>query len=157
MQSTNYAIFNNHRNAQLAHHWLRRQLGADADLAVVHRQESLSHHVIPLRMTRSRDGALGGAAGVGIMGALVLVPALLLVHTAPLLAPVATVALCIGLAAVLGSLAGALAFSTDNSELVGNLRGHLARRHAIVLFPGPHELEAELANLGAIRVGPFDG
>ena len=153
MQSTNFAIFKTHRNALLAQHWLREKLGNDAKVTMVDRPGSRSHHEVPLSMTRVCRGAIAGGVGVAGVVALVLGATLVGFHTMPALSPVTTVGACMGLAAILGGLAGALSFSSDSNMPLRSLAGHHSRRQSIVLFPGPDVLRTELERFGAIRVG----
>ena len=124
--------------------------------SVLEKPERLSHHVVPLAMTDARRGAVSGGALIAGLTALVFglgLAALSVQGSEPLLPPGPTLALCVGLGAVLGGLAGGLSFASDSKALLQRLRGHLRRQRSILLVSGSLSLDRELQRFGPVRVG----
>ncbi|WP_146658174.1 hypothetical protein [Enhygromyxa salina] len=107
-------------------------------------------------MTQSRTGAWRGGIAVAIVSAVALGVGLwtanLLSPTA-VLAPFATIVVCIGLATILGGLAGALAFALNSKGLMQQLRTHVDRREPVALVLGSKQLPLGLAKFRPISVG----
>ncbi|PRQ04801.1 hypothetical protein [Enhygromyxa salina] len=112
--------------------------------------------MIPLALTESRAGAWGGALAVGFVSAFALAAGLWtanLLSPTSLLAPLTTGAVFVGLTAILGSLAGALAFASDSKGLTQQLRSHIDLHQPVVLVHGTRELPLGLAKFRPISVG----
>ena len=153
---TTYAIFETKHAARRAQQWLRQHLSADARISVVAAPERLSHHVVPLRMTEARRGAFQGGAVIAMVVALVsglVLFGLTRVGVEPLLPAVPTWLLCTALGALLGALAGGLAFSSQSNAPLQRLHAHLHRRRSIVLVEGPLAAIHDLQRFAPMRVG----
>jgi len=149
---TVYAVFRTSIGARRAYSRLRGQLGPDARVALIEQPEALSHHVVPIQMTEARRGALIGALAVAGTIALILSLAGLL-GAGPELAPARTSLLSVALGALLGGLAGALAFSSDSKARLRRLREHLRVKRPILIVSGGLGLERQLERFEPMRVG----
>lgn len=153
---TTYAIFETRRTARRAQRWLRQHLETGAQISLIADPERLSHHVVPLHMTEARRGALRGSALLA--GVVALMSGLLLIYLTavgvePLLPPLSTWLMCTGLGAMLGWLAGGLAFASQSKRPLQWLRNHLHRRRSIVLVDGPIVSAKDLRQFHPMRVG----
>jgi hypothetical protein len=111
--------------------------------------------MIPLCMTAARLGTLAGGAIVALLST---ITAGVLFHIVglpgdPIPAPVATLGLCVGLSTLLGCLAGALCFATDNNATVERMRDWLRDGKPVVIIETNRGHEQTLRHLGADQVG----
>ena len=63
--SITFAQFENHNVAKQASQRLRKRLGKGGRVEVIQNDRRLSHHVVPMRMTAARVGAVAGGIIVG--------------------------------------------------------------------------------------------
>ena len=154
-----YARFSNYASAREASSLLQQQIGDSGRVRVLRNAQRLSHHLIPLCMTAVRMGAVFGGTIVAVLTLIAsgtfiwvfgwsgqLVPA-----------PVATLALCVGLSALFGCLAGALCFATDTNAKVQSMREWLRGGKPVVLVESRGDHEQTMRLLGGEMVGRIGG
>lgn len=153
--SITYAQFTSDSLARKASEAVRRRIGAAGRVELLRSPRRLSHHVIPLRMTAARIGAVIGGVAVGLVSVLALAAGLYLLTSngQPIPAPAETLALCAALSGLLGGLAGALSFASDNAPKVCNLRAWLGDGKPVVLVEAERGHEETLRHLGADQAG----
>lgn len=155
--SITYARFNDLTRARIASRQLRRRVGPEGRVEILHSPGRLSHHTIPLRMTAARIGAVVGGAIVGLLSVLTVTTAMWFVAQSgrPIPAPAETLGLAVGLSALLGGLAGALTFATDNGSKCQRVRTWLDHGHPVVVVNAERGHEETLRSLGAGAIGKF--
>ncbi|MFO7566803.1 MAG: hypothetical protein R6X02_29440 [Enhygromyxa sp.] len=156
--SITYARFSTHKLAREAARRLRRRIEAAGRVELLRSPRRLSHHTIPLRMTAARFGAVVGGVVVGLLSVLALAAGLWVLTNdgRQIPAPAETLGLCVALSALLGGLAGALSFASDNRPTVNDLRAWLGAGKPVVLVEAERGHEDTLRSLGATRVGQLD-
>jgi hypothetical protein len=150
-----YARFSNYAAAREASNLIQQEIGNSGRVRVLRNAQRLSHHIIPLCMTAVRFGAVFGGAMVAAL-TLVASGAFLWVLGAlgePVPVPAATLALCVGLSALFGCLAGALCFATDTNIKVEAMREWIGGGKPVVLIESRHDHEQTMRFLGAETVG----
>lgn len=152
--SITYARFNDYNLARQALQSIRRRIGEAGRVELLRSPRRLSHHLIPLRMTAVRIGAVVGGIIVGLLSVLAAAAILWVLATGgrPIPAPVETLTLCVLLSALLGGLAGALSFSSDNGPAVQDLRAWLGEGKPVVLVEAERGHVDTLRSLGADEV-----
>lgn len=153
--SITYARFTDHTLARKASEAVRRRIGGAGRVEVLRSPRRLSHHIIPLRMTAARIGAIIGGIIVGLLSVLTVATALWVLtnNGRPIPAPAQTLALCVALSGLLGGLAGALAYASDNAPTVHDLRAWLGKGKPVVLVEADRGHEETLRHLGADQAG----
>jgi hypothetical protein len=153
--SITYARFSNHNLAREAAQRIRRRIEAAGRVELLRSPRRLSHHAIPLRMTAARFGAIVGGLVVGLLSVLAVGAELWVLGNEGRQIPdlTATIGLCVMLSVLLGSLAGALSFASDNGATVDGLRAWLGKGKPVVLVEAERGHEETLRSLGATRVG----
>ena len=149
--SITYARFDDPAHARTAASRLRRRVEPSDRVEVVRNPRRLSHHVIPLRMTAARVGSIVGSVVVGVLAALTLASGVWVMTQSGQTIPAAgeTLALIVGLSALLGGLAGALAFASDTGAETEQVRAWLDQGAAVVLVDGERGHEETLRGFGA--------
>jgi hypothetical protein len=152
--SITYARFNDYAHARGAARRLARRVEPGEQVEVVRNPRRLSHHLIPLRMTAARVGAVLGGVVVGLLALLTLASGIWVLTQSgqAIPAPGETLALVVGLSALLGGLAGALAFASDNGAECQKVRRWLDEGNTVVFVDGPRGHEETLRHFGAKAV-----
>jgi hypothetical protein len=155
VMSITYARFTDHTLARKASEAVRRRIGAAGRVELLRSPRRLSHHTIPLRMTAARVGSIIGAVVVGLLSVLTLAAGLWVLSTngRPIPCPAETLALGVVLSSLLGGLAGALSFASDNAPTVHDLRAWLGKGNPVVLVDAERGHEETLRGLGADQAG----
>ena len=150
--SITYARFNDLARARLAAGHLRRRVGVGARVDVLCSVGGLSHHSIPLRMTAARNGTIYGGVAVGLVTAVTMTSLIwgLTQYGRPIPAIGETLVLALGLSMLLGALAGALAFASDNSRKCQRMRSWLRDGHPVVVINAARGHEETLRSYGAV-------
>jgi hypothetical protein len=153
--SITYARFNDITRARIASRQLRRRVGPEGSVEVLRSAGRLSHHTIPLRMTAARVGTIVGGVIVGLLSVMTVATAMWFItqNGRPIPAPAETLGLALGLSALLGGLAGALTFATDNGSKCQRVRSWLDHGHPVVVVNAERGHEETLRSLGAGAVG----
>jgi hypothetical protein len=152
--SITYARFNDYAHARGAARRLARRVAPTERIEVVRNLRSLSHHLIPLRMTAVRYGTVVGALAVAVLALVTLGAGIWVMTQSGEAIPAAyeTMALVVGLSALLGGLAGALAFASDNGRECEKVRRWLDEGDTVVLVEGERGHEQTLRQFGAAAV-----
>jgi hypothetical protein len=150
-----YARFSNYAAAREASNLIQQQIGDKGRVRLLRNAQRLSHHIIPLCMTGVRVGAVFGGTVVALLtlvtsGTFIWVFGWL---RGPVPAPLATLAVCVGLSAMFGTLAGALCFATDTNAKVQRMREWLRGGKPVVLVESRGDHEQTMRFLGAETVG----
>lgn len=153
--SITYARFPNPIIASQASQQLRQRMAGSGTVEMLRSARRLSHHIIPLRMTAARVGGALGGVTVALLSVLAVSAGLWTMASAgrPVPAVGETLALCVGLSALLGGLAGALAFASDSTANIQRLRGWLRSGKPVVIVESRRGHEQTLRMLGADAVG----
>ncbi|MCA9683261.1 MAG: hypothetical protein KC457_13760 [Myxococcales bacterium] len=141
--------------AKQASQRLRKRLGKGGRVEVIQNDRRLSHHVVPMRMTAARVGAVAGGIIVGGLSLLAVTAWLnyAVEEQGRVLAIGETLALTLLLATMLGAMAGALCFASDATAVVQRLRGWLRRGKTVLIVDDPRLHEETLRACGAKIVG----
>jgi hypothetical protein len=152
-----YARFSSHTAARDASRLVQKQLGSSGRVRVLRDSQRLSHHMIPLCMTAARFGTVFGGAVVAVLSTITAGIFFYVIGLPgePIPAPVATLALCVGLSTLLGCLAGALCFATDSNATVQRMREWLHDGKPVLIIETSRGHEQTLRHLGAEQVGKF--
>jgi hypothetical protein len=154
-----YARFSNYAAAREASNLIQEQIGEAGRVRILRNTQRLSHHIIPLCMTAVRLGTVFGGTIVALLT--LLASGLFLWvfgwagNSVP--SPFATLALCVGLSALFGCLAGALCFATDTNAKVQRMREWLRGGKPVVLIESRSAHEETMRFLGAETVGRIGG
>jgi hypothetical protein len=150
-----YARFSNYAAARTASNLIQQQIGKSGRVRVLQNAQRLSHHIIPLCMTAARFGTVFGGAVVALLSTVTAGIFFWVVGLPgePIPAPVATLALCVGLSTLFGCLGGALCFATDTNATVQRMREWLREGKPVVLIETGRGHEQILRHLGAEQVG----
>jgi hypothetical protein len=152
--SITFARFNSHAAARAASKLLHQQLGHSGRVTLLSGAQRLSDPTLPLCMTGAGSGALFGGVFAGLISAVAIAAFLLLgMPGGPVLAPVATIAVCVGFSTLLGCLGGALCFATNTTGTVGLLREWLREGRPVVLVETDGGHEHDMQQLGAELIG----
>lgn len=155
--SVTYARFSSDAAARQASQRMQEQVGDSGRVQLLRSARKLSHHIIPLRMTAVRIGALFGGAAVGLLSLIALGTCMWVLSASGQPIPLAgeTLAVCVGLSAVLGCLAGALSFASDSTIIVQRMHDWLGDGKPVVLVEARQGHEQTMRLLGADMVGKF--
>lgn len=151
-----FAIFANRKRARAAERNVDSTVEGDVELLT--QPEQLSVSAISMPMTMARAGAIIGASSVA-GSALLLLAALAWLDpgaaspASSALAPYATIAVVVTLAAVLGGLAGSLSFTSQARPKIERLREHLGYGHSVLLIESDRDITKLLQNAGAVQTG----
>jgi hypothetical protein len=150
-----YARFSNYAAAREASNLIQQQIGDKGRVRLLRNAQRLSHHIIPLCMTAVRLGAVFGGTIVALLTFIASGTFIWVFGWSgePVPAPLATLALCVGLSTLFGCLAGALCFATDTNAKVQRIREWLSRGKPVVLVESRSDHEQTMRFLGAEMVG----
>jgi hypothetical protein len=149
-----FAIFANRKRARAAERNVDSTVEGDVELLT--QPEQLSVSAISMPMTMARAGAIIGASSVAGSALLLLAALAWLdpgVASPAALAPYATIAVVVTLAAVLGGLAGSLSFTSQARPKIERLREHLGYGHSVLLIESDRDISKLLHNAGAVQTG----
>lgn len=149
--SITFARFENPIEARKASQQLRERLSTTDKVELLRSARRLSHHIIPLRLTAARIGTLLGGICVAVLSVMAASAGLWVMTSAgqPIPAAGETLALCVALSALLGCLAGALSFASDNTRKIQRVRGWLDHGSPVVVVEARRSHEDTLRLLGA--------
>jgi hypothetical protein len=156
--SITYARFTEPSLARKASRLIQRRIGSAGHVELLRSPRRLSHHIIPLRMTAARFGAVIGGVCLGMFSVLAVAVGIWISNAAgrPIPAPAETLALCVMLSTLFGVLAGALSFASDNKSTVNDLRAWLGKGKPVVIVDAERGHEDTLRSLGATQIGHLD-
>lgn len=153
--SLTFAHFESQSLATAASLRIGENLGEGGHVEVIRSALRLSHHIVPLRMTSARSGAIFGGVVVSMLSMLATTGwlAFSVNDGAPLLAPADTLVVVPLLSGLYGALAGALSFASDSRAAAENMRDWLREGKPVLIVDDPQDHEETLIDCGASFVG----